>query len=337
MHLFQFQLLAIALATSVACCLPGIFLMLRGVALMSDAISHAILPGIVIMFLLLKNIESPFLIIGAAAAGMMTVILTESIIQSQRLKKDAAIGLVFPLFFSTGIILISYYARTLHLDIDMVLLGELAFAPFNRLTIGSIDCGPWALWNMMLLVVINSSLVWLFYKELQLTIFDPTLAHILGYSSCALYYGLMLMSSITIVGAFNVVGSIVVVALILAPAAGASLITQKLKRLIAIAVAIALISSLLGYGVAFMADVSIAGAIATMSGLIFLIIFIFAPHKGLLANFLYDRLQNQTLALEIIKTHRAQKCCTDLAQTARHLGWSFSYLKKIVVVEQKKF
>lgn len=275
MNTLYLQILSIALVTSIACCLPGIFLMLRGVALMSDAISHAILPGIVLMFLVTSSLDSPWLIIGASLAGMITVVATEWIIHTQKLKKDAAIGLVFPLFFSVGIILINLYTRNAHLDMDMVLLGELAFAPFNRLIIGGYDYGPSALYIMGSIALINSLLTILFYKELHLTTFDPALAGMIGISPRLVYYCLMLVTSITAVAAFNVVGSIVVVALMLAPAATAYLITYRLYTLIPVALSCAAISSLLGYLIAHAADISIAGAIASVHGLIFLMVAIF--------------------------------------------------------------
>lgn len=270
MNTIYLHILLIALLTSIACCLPGIFLMLRGVALMSDAISHAILPGIVLMFLITKNLDSPFLIIGACLAGIATVIVTEWVIHTKKLKKDAAIGIVFPLFFSVGIILINLYTRNAHLDMDMVLLGELAFTPFNRLFIGGIDCGPTALYIMGTVALLNILLTIIFYKELYITTFDPSLATMVGISPRIVYYALMMVTSITAVAAFNIVGSIVVVALMLTPAATAYLITHQLSTLIPTALLCATLSTCLGYAVSHMADVSIAGAIATMSGVIFL-------------------------------------------------------------------
>ncbi|MFI5333430.1 MAG: metal ABC transporter permease [Candidatus Babeliales bacterium] len=273
MNTIYLHIISIALATSIACCLPGIFLVLRGVALMSDAISHAILPGIVLMFLVTHNLDSPWLIMGASLAGMATVLLTEWIIHTRKLKKDAAIGLVFPLFFSIGIILINLFTRNAHLDMDMVLLGELAFTPFNRLIIAGIDCGPSALYIMGFVACLNALLVFLFYKELHITTFDPALASMIGISPLIMYYGLMLVTSITAVAAFNVVGSIVVVALMLAPAGTAYLLTNQLKTMIPTALLCATTSTLLGYLCAHVADISIAGAIATMSGLLFFAVY----------------------------------------------------------------
>ena len=145
MNSFQLEIQLIALVVAVACALPGVFLVLRRMAMMSDAISHAILLGIVIAFFIVEDITSPFLIIGAALTGVLTVTLVELLHRTRLVKEDAAIGLVFPALFSLGVILISRYAGDVHLDVDAVLLGELAFAPFDRLVIAGRDIGPTAL------------------------------------------------------------------------------------------------------------------------------------------------------------------------------------------------
>ena len=271
----QVEIVLIAIVASVTCCLPGVFLVLRGVAMMSDAISHAILLGIVLMFLWIQKLDSPLLIIGASCAGVVTVMCTELIIYSKRLKKDAAIGLIFPLFFSVGVILISQYARNVHLDIDMVLLGELAFAPFNRLFIGGIDCGPHALWIMSAVLLINGACIKIFYKELVLTTFDATLATMSSVSPFLFYYGLMIVTSITAVATFDVVGSVMVVALMITPAATAYLVTKRVNVMIVTSICIAALSAFLGYVLALCADVSIAGSIASMTGVFFVIAFCF--------------------------------------------------------------
>ena len=263
------EIIIIAIVAAVTCCLPGVFLVLRGVAMMSDAISHAILLGIVIMFLAVQKLDSPLLLLGATLAGIVTVLCTEMIIKSKRLKQDAAIGLIFPLFFSVGVILVSQYARNVHLDIDMVLLGELAFAPFNRLVLAGMDCGPYALWVMSGALLINSLFVGLFYKELVITTFDATLATMTGFSPAVLYYALMVVTSMTAVATFDAVGSIMVVALMITPAATAYLLTKKVKNMIGLSVLFATCAAIFGYTAACYADVSIAGSIASMTGVFF--------------------------------------------------------------------
>jgi len=302
---------------------------------MSDAISHAILPGIVLMFFLVHNLDSPLLILGAALAGIATVLITETIIASKRLKKDSAIGIVFPLFFSVGIILISMYARNVHLDTDMVLLGELAFAPFNRLELWGSDWGPRALWSMGIIALINSVFITNCYKELQLSTFDPELARMLTFNPTYLYYALMILTSITTVGAFNVVGSIVVVALMVTPPATAYLLTHKLNIMIYSSIAIGIASSIGGYWLSHILNVSIAGAIATMSGILFLSALLFAPEKGILASYFITRRNKRALALQLLRTYLAttQTRRASLTALSRDLGWSKKYLIHLATLD----
>src|SRR5438132_7948716 len=269
-NMLQLEILVIAILAAVTCCLPGVFLVLRGVAMMSDAISHAILLGIVVMFLFVHNLASPLLIVGASLSGILTVLCTEMIIKSKRLKQDAAIGLVFPLFFSVGVILVSQVARNVHLDTDMVLLGELAFTPFNRLIINTIDVGPYALWVMSAALIINLLFVRLLYKELVVTTFDATLATMTGFMPTFFYYALMIITSITTVATFDAVGAIMVVALMITPPSTAYLLTQRVIDMLFLTIFFAIASAVLGYVVASYADVSIAGSIASMTGVFFI-------------------------------------------------------------------
>lgn len=274
MNWIYIELLAIAIVGALACALPGLFLVLRGVALMSDAMSHAILLGIVLMFLLVHQLGSPWLLLGAAAAGLATVVCTEALIQTHRIKKDTAIGLVFPFFFSVGVLLITLFARDVHLDTDMVLLGELAFAPFHRFVWVGMDLGPLALWQLGTILLLNSIVLYAIRKELMLATFDPHYAQVIGFSPVLIHYILMTLTSITAVGAFDSVGAIVVVALMITPGATAYLLTRQLKEMVILTALLAICASVGGFWLAIFADVSIAGSIATMGGIIFVIVLI---------------------------------------------------------------
>src|SRR5512134_2051349 len=215
----QFEIQLIASIVAVACALPGAFLVLRRMAMMSDAISHTVLLGIVIAFFLTKSLTSPLLLVGAALMGVITVSLVELLNRTRLVREDAAIGLVFPAIFSIAVILISKFAGRVHLDTDAVLLGELAFAPFNRLHVFTYDLGPKAFYVMAAILIINVVFVALFYKELKLATFDAGLAATLGFSPMLIHYALTMLVSVTAVGAFDAVGSILVVALMIAPPA----------------------------------------------------------------------------------------------------------------------
>lgn len=325
----QLEILLIAMVTAVACALPGAFLVLRRVSMLSDAISHAILPGIVVAFFLTEDLNSPLLILGAAATGVLAAGLIEALSRTRKVREDAAIGLVFPVLFSIGVILIARHASGVHLDVDAVLLGELAFAPFDRVAIAGMDAGPKALWVMGAILVLNCAFLAAFFKELKLSTFDSALAAAIGFSPALLHYLLMTIVSITAVGAFDAVGSVLVVALIVGPAAAAYLLTDRLAVLLGLSAAIGAAAAVSGYGLSYLLDASIAGSIATMVGVLFLGALVFAPRQGLLAASRRERGQRRRFAEQMLLVHllhhedtqeEERECHPDHLE--EHLRWS---------------
>jgi manganese/zinc/iron transport system permease protein len=311
--------------------------------MMSDAISHAILPGIVIGFFLTGDLNAPLLIVAAAITGMLTVALVELIYRTKLVKEDAAIGLVFPALFSVGVILIARYAGEVHLDTDAVLLGELAFAPFNRFTVGEMDLGPQALWVMSIILVLNILFLSLFYKELKLATFDAGLAASLGFMPGVLHYGLMGLVSMTSVGAFDAVGSILVVALMVGPAAAAHMLTDRLSLMFGLSLLIAVADAIGGYWMAHWLDASIAGSMATMVGISFLLALTFAPHRGMLSVVRQRRLQKLTFAAKMLTIHLAHHEGTEEEATENrvdhledHLTWDAAFAGRIVRFSTQK-
>ena len=273
----------IACLISIACAMSGTFLVLRKMSLMTDSITHTILFGIVLAYFITKDLNSPFLIVGAALIGVFTVWLTELVVKTKIVSEDSAIGLVFPLLFSIAIIMVTKFADGVHLDIDSVLLGELAFAPFDRVEIGGLDLGPTGMWLGGILVVINLIFVTVLFRVLKLSTFDPVLATTLGFSSVIIHYSLMTLVSVTAVGAFQSAGSILVIAFMIVPAAAAYLLSDNLKTILILSAAFGGIASILGYQLARLMDASIAGAIAVVIGLIFAVALIIAPKRGILS------------------------------------------------------
>ncbi len=211
MNTAQIEIQMIAALTAAACALPGVFLVLRRMSLVSDAISHAILPGIVAAFFITGSLASPLLVVAAALTGVLTVFLSELLNRTRLVQEDAAIGLVFPFLFSIGVILISRGAGNVHLDTDAVLLGEIAFAPFERVILGGWDIGPQSAYVMGAILILNAAFIILFFKELKVSTFDAGLAASLGFAPAFIHYALMALVSITAVGAFDAVGSVLVV------------------------------------------------------------------------------------------------------------------------------
>lgn len=274
------EIILIAIIVSASCALCGVFLVLRRMSLMGDAISHSIIIGIVLGFFISKTLSSSIPLIGAVIAGMASVIFTEVLQKTKLIKSDAAIGLVFPFLFSLGVILVSLYAGNVHLDTDSVLLGELAFAPFDRISFFSVSF-PKSLVQMICILLFDFVFIVVFFKELKLTTFDPNLAKSLGFSPSIMHYGLMFAVSLTCVGAFDSVGAVLVTALMIAPAAAALLLTNSLFYMIIISIVIASASSICGFYLAVKIDGSISGSMAAMTGVFFLLAYLFSPKDGL--------------------------------------------------------
>ncbi len=330
----EIQLIAVTVA--VACAVPGVFLVLRRMALMSDAISHSILLGIVLAFFVVQDLASPILILAAAATGVLTVGLVEMLHRTGRVKEDAAIGLVFPALFSIAVILISSRAGDVHLDTDAVLLGELAFAPFRRLVVGGADLGPRSLWLMAAILVLDLGFIALFYKELKLSTFDPALAAALGFSPAVIHYAFMSLVSVTAVGAFDAVGSILVVALMIAPPAAAYLLTDRLFVLLGLSAAIGAAAALSGFWVAFWLDASIAGCMAMMAGVLFALTFLFAPERGIVARIRRRARQRYSFAVSMLTIHLLNhEGGPDALEESRldhlqeHLRWSPDFAERV--------
>lgn len=327
----------IAVLTAVACSLPGAFLVLRRMAMLTDAISHAILPGLVVGFFLTQNLNSPLLLAGAAVTGVLTVALVEGLEKTRLVREDAAIGLVFPALFSIGVVLIARYAGDVHLDTDAVLLGELAFAPFDRWVVGAYDLGPRAMWTALALVVLNGAFISLFFKELKLSTFDPGLAAALGFLPGVLHYALMGLVSLSAVGAFDTAGSILVIALFVGPPAAAHLLTDRLSRVILLGAVMGGASAVGGYWMARALDASISGSIATMVGLLFGLTLALAPEHGLLAAWRRRREQRLRFAIQMLLIHlashagtRREAWETRAAHLQEHLGWSREFSAEVV-------
>ena len=327
----------IAIVTAVACALPGVFLVLRRMTLMSDAISHAILPGIVLAFFLTESLSSPLLILAAAGTGVLTVFFVELLQRTKLIKEDAAIGLTFPALFSVGVILISRFAGNVHLDMDAVLLGELAYAPLNRLDAFGYDLGPVSLYVMGGILVLNCVFILLFYKELKLATFDASLAATLGFAPTIIHYGLMSLVSVTTVGAFDAVGSILVVALIAGPPATAYLMTDSLARMLILSAIIGGVNAVGGYWVAYLFDVSIAGSIATMTLLIFGTVFLIVPNRGIIAIARRHARQKwefaQTMLVIHLWNHEGLPEAAEesaIANLHEHLRWNPTFASQVV-------
>lgn len=259
-----------------ACGLIGNYLLLRRMALMGDAMSHSVLPGIVLAFLLAQSRDSNALFLGAIAAALVTTLLIEIIHRLSSIKQDAAIGITFSTLFSIGVILIALYADRVDLDQDCVLHGDLVYvASYPPVQIAGVAVGPPAVIRMAAVTFLTAIGIWLLYKELLLSSFDDALSNTLGFSSRKLHYTLMSWLAIVVVCAFEAVGAILVIAMLILPGATLSLITHRLPFRLLGSVGHAALSSVLGLHLSIWLDCTPAGAMVVAGTGIFGIVWIF--------------------------------------------------------------
>ena len=297
----SYESLFVLIATAAACALLSPFLVLRKLSMVSDAISHSVLLGIVLAFFIVKDVGSPLLIAGAALFGVITVFAVEFLSGTGLVKNDDAVGIVFPMFFALAVVLITKFARNVHLDTDIVLMGEVIIAPLNRTEFLGMDL-PKAFVQMGILFIVNLIFIIIFFKELKITTFDKGFAKLAGFSSVALFYALMTLSSLTAVTAFDAVGAILVVSFLITPGAAAYLISKDLKVMIAISVGYAVINSVLGYVLSLLMNVSMSGMTAAVAGVTFLITFLF-NREGLITAIFIRLKRKSELKPELFLTH----------------------------------
>jgi len=268
--------------------------------MVGDAISHAVLPGIVIAFLLTGSRDSFEMIAGAALLGVFTTFLIEFFHKRARLQTDAAIGVTFTWLFALGVILISVYAGQVDLDQDCVLYGEIAYVPIDLWITGSGQVlGPRALYISSAILLINLIFIRIGFKQLFLTTFDPAFAATVGISVSLWNYLLMGAVSMTTVAAFDSVGAILVVALLVAPPATAYLLTNKFRVMLILTAGISVVISTAGYFLAVALDGSIAGAIVTIAGILFALAFLFSPTNGIVFKRMQQRREAKKFAAEL--------------------------------------
>lgn len=278
---FEAWIIATGIIVGVSCALIGTFLVLRRMAMLADAISHTVLLGIVGAFLVTKSLDGIPMFIGAAVSGLLTAFLVQ-LLHSKGIQSDAAIGVVFTSLFAVGVILLSVYGANVHLDIEHSLMGEIAFVPWNTVTIFGVDIGPKAFWMLVAVLLINITMVSVCYKEFKIASFDPQMALAIGIPVMLIHYLQMGMLSLTTVASFDSVGAILVVAMLIVPPAAAHLLTDRLLYMLIISAVIGGLSALLGYICATWLNVSISGAMASMTGVFYAGAFLFSPSNGVM-------------------------------------------------------
>lgn len=275
-----------------SCALLGNYLVLRRMSLMGDAISHAVLPGLAIAFLISHSRSSVPMFVGAVIAGLLTAVLSQTVNRYGKVEHGAAMGVVFSVLFALGLILIRQAADHVDLDPGCVLYGNIAQIPLDAIG-GAL---PPAILNLSIVLILNAVFIALFYKELKLSTFDPQLATTLGIHADVMHYALMILVSITTVANFESVGSILVIAMLIVPAVTAHLLTDRLGAMIAVSLVLAGISAIVGHVLAAFGPgwVGLPGAthtsamMAAVAGLLLLMVVLFAPRHGVVSRFYHQ-------------------------------------------------
>jgi manganese/zinc/iron transport system permease protein len=288
----------VGILCNVPCAILGCYLVLRRMSLLGDAISHAVLPGLALAFLLTKQLNGPAMAIGAAVMGVLTTFLTQVVHKAADVPEDAGMGVVFTSLFAVGVILITRAASSADLDPGCVLYGLIEFTPLDTVPLFGREV-PRAVQTLGPALLATIGFVAVFWKELKLVSFDPALAAAMGFRVALIHYMLMAMVAGVTVASFEAVGSILVIAMLIVPAATAHLLSDRLGGMIGWSVAVAVLSAVLGYLGAVKLNTSVAGMMAVAAGGLFLLAVLFAPRHGLMGQVV----RRTALALRIARDH----------------------------------
>ncbi|MGR3712678.1 MAG: metal ABC transporter permease [Shimia sp.] len=288
--------LLIGIFAAIACALPGNFLVLRRQALIGDAISHVVLPGIVVAFLLTGTVSAAPMLLGAAGAAVLAVVMIEAIRRLGGIEPGAAMGLTFTTLFAAGVLLLEQSDTSgVHLDVEHALYGNLesliwldATGWQSLLDFTALAALPVELFRVTAALIGVTAFLWVFWRPLTLSTFDEGFAQTLGLRTSAIGLALVIVAAIAAVAAFDAVGSIIVIAMFICPPAAARLMTNRLEVQIAWSVVFAIASAVLGYvfagygplWIGFENAVSAAGMIATVSGVILALTAFFGPCRA---------------------------------------------------------
>lgn len=278
-------ILLTASLVGLSCGLIGVLLILRRMAMMADAISHTVLLGIVVAYLITRELSGFHMLLGAIIAGLLTAVLVQWL-HTRGVQQEASIGIVFTALFAIGVVLIATNVGNAHLDVKHALMGEITFIPWERIELPWIGDIPEAVFILVLVLFVVLLVILAFYKEWKITSFDPALAASLGLPVILMHYLFMSLVSVTTVAAFDAVGAIMVVAMLITPAASAYLWTDRLSVMLVLSGLMGVLSAFTGYYIAAWLDTSISGSMAFSTGILFMISFIGSPKHGIIAKWI---------------------------------------------------
>lgn len=314
----------------------GTFLVLHRSTMLTDAIAHSALLGIVVAFLLVGDLHHPALTVGAALAGLVTVLGTRVLEASPRVRSDAAIALVFPFLFAVAVLLAGRYAGDAHLDADAVLIGEIGFAWIDTAPLFGLEM-PRALRTMLVVFAVDLLLVGALWNALKLVAFDRVYAATIGFFPGIVTALLLGATSLTAVAAFDAVGAVLFVAFVVAPSAAGLLLADRVGAMLAVGLVGSVVASAGGYAAALAFDLAIAPAMALAAGALVGVALLAGPRHGVVAR--VGRMRTRALDLDAraLLVHLATHADADGAARENtrpalreHLEWTPQKVERVV-------
>jgi manganese/zinc/iron transport system permease protein len=285
-----------AAATNAACAVVGCFLVLRRMSLMGDALSHAVLPGLAVAFIWSGSYGIGPLLVGAVVAGLLSTFLTQTLHQYASVPSDASMGVVFTSLFALGVVLIKKYIHGVHFDMRCVYEGLLELTPWSRWDVLGYELPRAAVMAIGMLIV-NAAFIALLWKEFKLSSFDPALATTMGFSASVMQYLLMALVAVTAVASFEAVGSILVVAMLVAPPATAHLLVDRLGPMVALAALVGALAAFIGYVLGVWIDTNYAGMMTVSASGLYGLAVLFSPRYGIVS----ASVRNMQTALRVVR------------------------------------
>ena len=326
--------LTLAVLTAIVCALCGTLLVVKREAMVAEGIAHAVLPGIIIAFIFLRDRSSPLLILSAAGTGLMMVLVVSALRRTGMVENDASLGIVFSAMFSVGVLMASQNLRNSDFHANCIIDGNLALAPLDTLKVNGATLGPRSFYVILVVLLLLVAYLTVFFKELTLAVFDETLADSFGLRPVALHTLWLALVSIAIVSTFEIAGSVLVVAMIIAPAAGASLLVNRLDRMLFTSVALGVLSAVGGFYLSLQLDISPTGPISSVAGLVFLLVLLFASNRGLVSRLMRRFEQRRQMSSQLLLEHLmiAQNNRSEVTapQIAEHFAWTPRQAEKVV-------
>ncbi len=307
-YTFDTWIVVVGALCAASCALVGSFLVLRQMSMMGDAISHAVLPGLALAFMITGSRASVMMFVGAAVIGVLTAVFTQWVTRLGNVDRGASMGIVFTTLFALGLLLIEKGANQVDLDPGCVLFGAIELTPLDVVAewsvLGRTLEIPRASLVLGSVLLANVAFVVLLFKELRISSFDPELATTLGIPAGLMHYLLMIFVAVTTVASFEAVGSILVIAMLIVPPATAHLLTDRLSHMLVLSVLIGILCAALGHVSALVVpgwfgqpETSTSGMMAVVAGILFLLVVLLSPRHGVLRRF--RRMEQPGSAVEV--------------------------------------